>query len=408
MTNSQVNSPRIQTESQTESLWLAASSTAGAAAQPAEALGDRSSVDNNALTRSPSLTEAPFAETAANQKIQLAPFSDRLALRRKLYVPLGDRNPLRALAPLFAGGQLQQVAMGHWHETNKVGGKANQTDSNAAVASPSSSPPSSSQWFMARLVALEALSNSSDEPTSPSATPLQLVPYLHIDLTDCGDLSLRLLPTCRHHLAINIALSTLDGVGREFKIPAQASFIQRLAQLQAMQLELRQEFAIRRSLYQALASTPMKPSQALGYFERLLDESPYPTSRTPASDRLLQRRQLLKTFSSRPNSTHPSPTLWDAYGAVAHWVNCTAPGSSAQRWLSTCHGAGATLLRQALAYAVALQYDQQEAEKELKQSRPSGAQRSLAASDALQARIQQQREPLREGAIALQELENRP
>lgn len=320
-----------------------------------------------------SLKEALSSQADKGKNIQLATFRDRLTLRRQHYVPLGDRSPLQTLAPLFAGGQLEIVAEGLW---NCV------TSKDSAGAQDIKSPE---QWVLAKLVELEHSPRDSKTPSTPAQTTLKLLPYLYIGMTQAGDLSLRLLPAC-HHLGAELALSTLDGVGREFKISAQASFIQRIAQLQEMQLELGQELTIRRSLYNTLAQAPLRPSQALRYFDRLLDESPYIPSRTPASDRLIQRRQLFKSFSTSSPSS-----LWDAYAAVAQWVNHTAPGDAAQRWHSCCHGPGETMLRQALAYAVALQYDQQDNAESSQQPRISGAQRSLAASDALQNRIQQLR-----------------
>jgi hypothetical protein len=210
--------------------------------------------------------------------------------------------------------------------------------------------------------------------------------YWQIAIAAQGDLTLMLLPVWQSPAA-SWALSTLDGVGSTFRIAAQASFIQRIVQLQEMQLAFAQEFAIRQSLYKALAQCPLRPSQALGYFDRLLDESPYPPSRTPESDRLLQRRLLLQIFSLASR-----PSAWAAYQAVAQWVNDNTAGTPAQRWWSACYGPGAQMLRQGLAYAVALQYDHQEAiEAHPSQPRHSGAERSLQASDALQARIQQLR-----------------
>ncbi len=357
-------------------LWSAAIAKANSASHSANSENkdcpNQRAADIGGLPGNASLSQALSPQAGQSQNIQLAPFRDRLTLRRQCYVPLGDRSPLQTLAPLFAGGQLEQVAMGQWCAATK----ANEGDETGT---------SSGQWVLARLVELDQSSPDTEAPSAQSPQSVQLLPYLYIGMTSAGDLGLRLLPAA-HYFGGELALSTLDGVGREFKISAQTSFIQRIAQLQEMQLELGQEFAIRSSLYNSLRKVKLRPSQALRYFDRLLDESPYPPSQTPASDRLIQRRQLFKTFS-----THPEPTLWDAYVAVAHWVNNSAPGNAAQRWHSCCHGAGATMLRQALAYAVALQYDQQEAES-AQQPRISGAQRSLAASDALQARIQQLRD----------------
>ncbi len=372
MTSSDVVTPT----SLVEPLWLAAVSNTDST--DISITGNRNIDGENSsateeISSIASYAESLFSQPSENENIQLAPFRDRLALRRQRYVPLGNRPPSQTLAPLFAGGQLEPVAAGQWcGATTEI-----------EVADEIKSPE---QWVLARLVELDRSFRDIEAPSAPEQSAVQLSPYLYIGMTQAGDLNLRLLPAC-HHLGAELALSTLDGVGREFKISAQASFIQRIAQLQEMQLELGQEFTIRRSLYNSLAKAHLRPSQALRYFDRLLDESPYPASKTPASDRLLQRRQLLKLFS-----THPEPTLWDAYGAVAHWVNYAAPGNSAQRWQSCCQGPGATMLRQALAYAVALQYDQQEAVEASKQPLSSGAQRSLAASDALQARIQQLRD----------------
>ncbi len=373
MTSPAVGTPTVLVKP----LWLAAISNAYSTEASTITDAAKGDDENGSATEEWSdnfpLTDALFSQSGESQNIQLASFRDRLTLRRQRYVPLGDRSPWQTLAPLFAGGQLEQVAAGKWCPAI--------TEDEEAHAS-----QNVEQWVLAKLMELDGSPGDIETPSAPVKSAMQLVPYLYIGTTQTGDLRLRLLPAC-HHLGAELALSTLDGVGREFKISAQASFIQRITQLQAMQLELGQEFAIRRSLYNSLNQAPLRPSQALRYFDRLLDESPYPPSQTPASDRLLQRRQLLKIFS-----TNPEPSLWHAYGAVAHWVNYSAPGNSTQRWYSCCQGSGATMLRQALAYAVALQYDQQEAAEASKQPRPSGAQRSLAASDALQARIQQLRD----------------
>lgn len=371
-----MTSPAVVTPTRlNQPLWLAAHSEANASAHirgsndPSERFPDRTEMQGSTVMDD--FAHALWKGRDNSPNIQLAPFRDRLTLRRQRYVPLGDRSPLESLAPLVAGNQLAPVAMGQW-------------PSSQATKETTSTENDPEHWILAKLIALEP-STKEVEPPTPSPAAIHLVPYLYMGMTPAGDLSLRLLPAYRHKDA-ELALSTLDGVGREFKISAQASFIQRIAQLQKMQLELGQELAIRRSLYNTLAQAPLRPSQALRYFDRLLDESPYPPSRTPASDRLIQRRQLFKPFSTSSQSS-----LWDAYAAVAQWVNQTAPGDAAQRWHSCCHGPGATMLRQALAYAVALQYDQQDNAESLQQPRISGAQRSLAASDALQNRIQQLR-----------------
>lgn len=328
-----------------------------------------------------------LASREALQKIQLAPFRDRLKLRRQRYVPLQQRSPWQTLAPLFVTEQWELQAAGTWQ------GPWVEAPSTQRQCQPGAGDASQTEqyWVMARLRSLDNGTVATGERGLGSAVGqdagfISWEPYLYVGMSSRGDLSLRLFPVS-HQSGWQVVCSTLDGVGREFKIAAQASFIQRVAQLQEIQLELRQEFAIRQSLYNALAHASMRPSQALRYFDRLLDETPYPPSRTPASDRLLLRRQLLKHFSSAA-----APSLWDAYAAVTHWVNYGAPGESAQRWWSCCHGPGAQMLRQALAYAVALQYDQQDLSETPNRPRQSGAQRSLLASDALQARIQELRQ----------------
>lgn len=391
MTSSAVGTPTISMTP----LWLAAMPKADSEAH-GDGSEDHSGHPLEAAQAIASPSDFPAAtglSSRANQhqNIQLAPFRDRLTLRRQRYVPLGDRSPWQTLRPLLAGGQLKTVAAGPGCQATP--------EIEAKLGTAKSVGSSLERWTLAQWTRLDHSTAKVDAPSEQSQPATQLLPHLYITLSQTGDLSLRLLPIC-HHLGLALALSTLDGVGREFKISAQANLIQRIAQLQEMQLEISQEWAIRRSLYNSLAQAPLRPSQALRYFDRLLDESPYPPSRTPASDRLLQRRQLFKTFSAAPQSDHQpgsQPSLWDAYAAVAHWVNYAAPGSAAQRWQSCCHGPGATLLRQALAYVVALQYDQQGANDSSSQPRQSGAQRSLAASDALQARIRQLRE---DGAIA--------
>ncbi len=354
-----------------------------------------------------SLPGPDLAYREALQKIQLAPFRDRLKLRRQRYVPLQQRSPWQTLAPLFVTEQWELQAAGQWQEQGPLLEASTTTiartggNSDGVIAQEQSAlgdfvtPSAEQYWVMARLRSLDSVAKAAGEAGDIAAATVEQEfgfiswePYLYVGISSQGDLSLRLLPVS-HQSGLQVVCSTLDGVGREFKIAAQASFIQRVTQLQEIQLELRQEFAIRQSLYNALAHVHVRPSQALRYFDRLLDETPYPPSKTPASDRLLLRRQLLKRFTSVAE-----PSLWDAYAAVTHWVNYGSSGQPAQRWWSCCHGPGAKMLRQALAYAVAVQYDQQETSGD-STPRSSGAQRSLEASDALQARIQQ----LRNGVV---------